>query len=138
MKMALWSFEKAVCKSLRDGHFFYAFFNYQRTTQVLRILKENVVHYFNVALENQIIFDEEGVISNATEFRRSLRCGGKPKVTVADINNLTKKQTEQWNQFLQDMQNCIQTIPQLKPRSIFIFIIELNLIVKYIILYYIL
>ncbi len=32
--MALWSFEKAICRSLRDGHFFYAFFNYQRTTQV--------------------------------------------------------------------------------------------------------
>ncbi len=29
MKVALWSFEKAVCRSLRDGHFFYAFFNYQ-------------------------------------------------------------------------------------------------------------
>ena len=40
--------------------------------EVLKILKENVAHYFEVSLDRQIIFDDEGVISTPTDLRRSL------------------------------------------------------------------
>ena len=77
---------------------------------VLRILKENVAHYFDVALEKQVIFDEEGVISTASELRRALRAGNveRPKVVVADVDNLSSDQMETWLNYLDDVKMFVR------------------------------
>ncbi|CAD7922794.1 unnamed protein product [Amoebophrya sp. A25] len=74
---------------------------------VIKILKENVAHYFQVGVEQQILFDEEGPITTPAELRRSLKCAGKPRVTVADAKKLNKDHAEQWQAYMKDVQHLV-------------------------------
>ncbi|CAD7951701.1 unnamed protein product [Amoebophrya sp. A120] len=82
---------------------------------VLKILKENVAHYFKVPVENQVLFDEEGVIATKTDLRRSFKMSGKPRVVVGEKGKLTADQGKLWSEFLTDMERLI--VPPPAPMS---------------------
>lgn len=50
--------------------------------EVVKILKENVAHYFSIPVDKQIIFDEQGVIGTACDFRRSVERDAMDRVLL--------------------------------------------------------
>uniref|UniRef100_A0A7S4QZL7 PDZ domain-containing protein n=1 Tax=Alexandrium monilatum TaxID=311494 RepID=A0A7S4QZL7_9DINO len=65
-----------------------------RSEDFVNTLRENIVHYFSVPYDCQVVFDEEGVLSTAADFARALK-GSRPCIQVWDVREMPQDLREQ-------------------------------------------
>jgi len=64
-----------------------------RSAEFPKTLQENIAHYFNIPLEYQAVFDEEGLLSTVVDFVRALQAV-KPSLQIFDIREMGTKAQE--------------------------------------------
>jgi hypothetical protein len=77
----------------------YDWFNLEDAADAVRsaefpiTLRENIAHYFNIPLEYQAVFDEDGLLSTVVDFVRALQAV-KPSLQIFDIREMGSKALE--------------------------------------------
>jgi len=68
-----------------------------RTPTFADTLRENVERYFGVPIENQVIYDEDGLLTTAADFSRSLQ-GVAPMLHIYDVREAADGRREETSQ----------------------------------------
>eukprot|EP00930_Biecheleria_cincta_P100217 TRINITY_DN91840_c0_g1_i1.p1 TRINITY_DN91840_c0_g1~~TRINITY_DN91840_c0_g1_i1.p1 ORF type:complete len:343 (+),score=51.29 TRINITY_DN91840_c0_g1_i1:66-1094(+) len=82
-----------------------------RSEDFAHTLRENINHYFNVPFENQVIFDEDGILFSAVDFARALQ-QSRPYFRVYDSREMTQDLREQSMQKLRKMAEDLRQVTQ--------------------------